>query len=152
MPSSSGPTETQVNPWIVAIAVMFATFMEVLDTTVVNVSLPHIAGSLSVSVEIDTDVPKDKLDQFYRVGSLIRAKVLKVDVDERRLGLGILGIIEQAPEPPEGDVLKGALAEEGGDDKGALAEEGGDKGEHKPKKDKSAEEEVPAAESPAEPA
>jgi DHA2 family multidrug resistance protein len=40
-----------VNPWIVAIAVMFATFMEVLDTTVVNVSLPHIAGSLSVSVD-----------------------------------------------------------------------------------------------------
>src|SRR5262245_51195820 len=42
---------TQVNPWIVAISVMFATFMEVLDTTVVNVSLPHIAGSLSVSID-----------------------------------------------------------------------------------------------------
>src|SRR5580704_13117011 len=41
----------QVNPWIVAVAVMFATFMEVLDTTVVNVSLPHIAGSLSVTVD-----------------------------------------------------------------------------------------------------
>jgi DHA2 family multidrug resistance protein len=40
-----------VNPWIVATAVMFATFMEVLDTTVVNVSLPHIAGSLSASVD-----------------------------------------------------------------------------------------------------
>ncbi len=43
-------TERHVNPWIVAVSVMFATFMEVLDTTVVNVSLPHIAGSLSVSV------------------------------------------------------------------------------------------------------
>ena len=43
--------ERQVNPWIVAIAVMFATFMEVLDTTVVNVSLPHIAGSLSATVD-----------------------------------------------------------------------------------------------------
>ena len=32
-------------------AVMFGTFMEVLDTTVVNVSLPHIAGSLSASVD-----------------------------------------------------------------------------------------------------
>jgi len=40
-----------VNPWIVAIAVMFATFMEVLDTTVVNVSLPHIAGNLSATTE-----------------------------------------------------------------------------------------------------
>src|ERR1700730_2789868 len=40
-----------VNPWIIAIAVMFATFMEVLDTTVVNVSLPHIAGSLSATID-----------------------------------------------------------------------------------------------------
>jgi DHA2 family multidrug resistance protein len=47
MPSEPQP---QVNPWIVAVAVMFGTFMEVLDTTVVNVSLPHIAGSLSASV------------------------------------------------------------------------------------------------------
>ena len=43
--------QRQVNPWVVAIAVMFATFMEVLDTTVVNVSLPHIAGSLSATIE-----------------------------------------------------------------------------------------------------
>jgi DHA2 family multidrug resistance protein len=41
----------RVNPWIVAIAVMFATFMEVLDTTVVNVSLPHIASSMSATTE-----------------------------------------------------------------------------------------------------
>jgi DHA2 family multidrug resistance protein len=41
----------QVNPWIIAIAVMLSTFMEVLDTTVVNVSLPHIAGSMSASVD-----------------------------------------------------------------------------------------------------
>src|SRR5438045_5994601 len=39
-----------VNPWVIAISVMFATFMEVLDTTVVNVSLPHIAGSLSATI------------------------------------------------------------------------------------------------------
>src|SRR5579864_3559366 len=49
MPPSE--SHSQVNPWIVATAVMFATFMEVLDTTVVNVSLPHIAGSLSASVD-----------------------------------------------------------------------------------------------------
>jgi DHA2 family multidrug resistance protein len=41
----------EVNPWIIAIAVMFGTLMEVLDTTVVNVSLPHIAGSLSATVD-----------------------------------------------------------------------------------------------------
>src|ERR1700746_3161047 len=43
--------ERHVNPWIIAVSVMFATFMEVLDTTVVNVSLPHIAGSLSASID-----------------------------------------------------------------------------------------------------
>ncbi len=40
-----------VNPWLVAVSVMFGTFMEVLDTTVVNVSLPHIAGSLSATID-----------------------------------------------------------------------------------------------------
>lgn len=43
--------ERQINPWLIAVSVMFATFMEVLDTTVVNVSLPHIAGSLSSTTE-----------------------------------------------------------------------------------------------------
>lgn len=47
-------THKHVNPWIVAVAVMFATFMEVLDTTVVNVSLPHIAGNLSATIDEST--------------------------------------------------------------------------------------------------
>jgi DHA2 family multidrug resistance protein len=37
------------NIWIIAIVVTLGAFMEVLDTTIVNVALPHIAGSLSVS-------------------------------------------------------------------------------------------------------
>ena len=41
----------QINPWILAGTVMLATFMEVLDTTVVNVCLRHIAGSLSATVD-----------------------------------------------------------------------------------------------------
>ena len=36
-------------PWLITIAVMLSTFMEVLDSTVVNVSLTHIAGSLSAT-------------------------------------------------------------------------------------------------------
>jgi DHA2 family multidrug resistance protein len=50
MPEQTVPTP-EVNPWIIVISVMFATFMEVLDTTVVNVSLPHIAGNLSATPE-----------------------------------------------------------------------------------------------------
>jgi len=43
-----------VNPWVVTVAVMLATFMEVLDTTVVNVSIPHIAGNLASTNEEGT--------------------------------------------------------------------------------------------------
>ena len=37
------------NPWLIALTVTLATFMEVLDTSIANVSLPHIAGDLSAS-------------------------------------------------------------------------------------------------------
>ncbi len=37
------------NPWLIAVVVTLAAFMEILDTTIVNVALPYIAGSLSVS-------------------------------------------------------------------------------------------------------
>jgi MFS transporter, DHA2 family, multidrug resistance protein len=40
-----------INPWLIAGTVMLATFMEVLDTSVANVAMPHIAGSLSSSVD-----------------------------------------------------------------------------------------------------
>lgn len=46
--------ERHFNPWIVAMVVSLATFMEVLDTTITNVSLSHIAGSLSASREEST--------------------------------------------------------------------------------------------------
>ena len=42
------------NPWLIAASVMLATFMEVLDTSVANVSLPHIAGNLSATTEEST--------------------------------------------------------------------------------------------------
>src|SRR6201985_3102467 len=37
------------NPWLIAVVVAFATFMEVLDTTIANVALPYIAGGMGVS-------------------------------------------------------------------------------------------------------
>ena len=43
-----------VNPWIIAASVMLATFMEVLDTSVANVALPHIAGNLSATTDEST--------------------------------------------------------------------------------------------------
>jgi DHA2 family multidrug resistance protein len=45
------PWRPHANPWIVATSVMLATFMEVLDTSIANVALPHIAGSLAASTD-----------------------------------------------------------------------------------------------------
>jgi DHA2 family multidrug resistance protein len=39
----------KVNPWIIAVTVTLATLMEVLDTSIANVALPHIAGSLGAT-------------------------------------------------------------------------------------------------------
>ena len=44
----------RINPWVVTFAVMLATFMEVLDTTVVNVAIPHISGNLGATLEEGT--------------------------------------------------------------------------------------------------
>src|SRR6266849_5521244 len=46
--------ETAINPWFIAITVTLATFMELLDTAIANVSLPHIAGGLAVSADEST--------------------------------------------------------------------------------------------------
>ena len=46
--------QVEVNKWLITIAVMAGTFMEIVDTTVVNVALPHIAGSLASSEDETT--------------------------------------------------------------------------------------------------
>src|SRR5215831_18565739 len=43
-----------INPWVIAITVTLATFMEVLDTSIANVALPHIAGGLGASADEST--------------------------------------------------------------------------------------------------
>src|SRR5579871_5754016 len=44
----------KVNPWIIAVTVSLAAFMEVLDSSIANVALPHIAGGLGVSNDEST--------------------------------------------------------------------------------------------------
>jgi small subunit ribosomal protein S1 len=82
----------------------FGIFVEVME---------GVEGLVHIS-EIDADIPKDKIHEFYQVNSLLRAKVLKIDVEERRLGLGIIGLVEN-PEEVAGhsEVLKDALADAG---------------------------------------
>jgi MFS transporter, DHA2 family, multidrug resistance protein len=49
-PASFAAPRRAINPWIVALAVVVPTFMEVLDTTIANVALRYIAGGLSAAV------------------------------------------------------------------------------------------------------
>lgn len=50
-PSATEAWEPKFSPWAIAMTVTLATFMEVLDTSIANVSLPHIAGGLSASFD-----------------------------------------------------------------------------------------------------
>jgi len=50
----SADTERKFNPWLVAVVLSIATFMEVLDTSIANVSLRHIAGGLSAGIDEST--------------------------------------------------------------------------------------------------
>ncbi len=47
--AAAAPWRPRVNPWIVALTVTLATFMEVLDSSIANVALPHIAGGLGAT-------------------------------------------------------------------------------------------------------
>jgi MFS transporter, DHA2 family, multidrug resistance protein len=55
-PSPVAPAQwkPRVNPWLIAMTVALAAFMEVLDTSIANVALPHIAGSLGASTNEGT--------------------------------------------------------------------------------------------------
>src|ERR1700734_4431996 len=54
IPLSLPTPRVGINPWFIAITVTLATFMELLDTAIANVSLPHIAGGLAVSADEST--------------------------------------------------------------------------------------------------
>src|ERR1700752_836695 len=51
---SSAPWKPRVNPWLIAVVVAIAAFMEVLDTSIANVALPYMAGSLGASTDEST--------------------------------------------------------------------------------------------------
>src|SRR5438477_6673030 len=53
-PAQALPWKPKHNPWIIALTVTLATFMEVLDTSIANVALPHIAGNLSAGMDEST--------------------------------------------------------------------------------------------------
>src|SRR5438128_10223205 len=52
--SPAEPRRPEVNPWLIAVVVATATFMEVLDTSIANVALPYMAGNLGASNDEST--------------------------------------------------------------------------------------------------
>ena len=48
--------QPKINPWIIAVAVSLTAFMEVLDRSIANAALPHIAGNLSATNDESTGV------------------------------------------------------------------------------------------------
>ncbi|HET9178254.1 MAG TPA: DHA2 family efflux MFS transporter permease subunit [Terriglobia bacterium] len=53
-PVASGPWQPKFNPWLIGVVVAMAAFMEVLDTSIANVALPYMAGSLGASTDEST--------------------------------------------------------------------------------------------------
>jgi MFS transporter, DHA2 family, multidrug resistance protein len=54
IPFDQAASKPKVNPWIIGVVVSMAAFMEVLDTSIANVALPHIAGNLGASNDEST--------------------------------------------------------------------------------------------------
>src|SRR5579872_411464 len=52
--SAEAPWRPKVNPWLIAVVVAIAAFMEVLDTSIANVALPYMAGGLGASTDEST--------------------------------------------------------------------------------------------------
>ena len=85
----------------------FGIFVEVSD---------GVEGLVHIS-EIDSTIPKNKVHDMYPVGSVVKANVIKIDLEERRLGLSISEIIstpEPAPAVPEAEAE--AVADEVSED------------------------------------
>ena len=73
----------------------FGIFIEVFD---------GVEGLVHIS-EVDSKIPKNKVHEKYPVGSDVQAKVIKIDLDERRLGLSITKVIS-SPEPTEKEAVE----------------------------------------------
>ena len=73
----------------------FGIFIEVID---------GVEGLVHIS-EVDSTIPKNKVHEEYPIGSVVEAKVIKIDLDERRLGLSLTKIISK-PDSVEKEVTE----------------------------------------------
>jgi len=80
----------------------FGIFVEVSD---------GVEGLVHIS-EVDATIPKNEVHDMYPVGTVVKADVIKIDLEERRLGLSISEIIS-TPDPPPPVHEEEAIADEG---------------------------------------
>ena len=122
------------NPWLVALTVTLATFMEVLDTSIANVALPHIAGSLGASSDESTWV----LTSYLVSNAIVlpisawlatRYRPQAVLHDVRRAVYGQQLSVRPGAEPRHADFLSRAA---GRGRRGIAAERAGHPGRHLP--------------------
>ena len=97
------PLGSEINGKVVNLT-DFGIFVEVSD---------GVEGLVHIS-EIDDSIPKNKVHEKYPIGTEVKAKVIKIDLDERRLGLHITKVLSTStpPVPEEGTETKTAPAEE----------------------------------------
>src|SRR5256885_13958376 len=72
-PAATAPLST-VRKWLITFSVMLVTVMQILDTSVTNVALPHMQGSLSAGVE----------EMSWIITSFLAANAIRSE--ERRVG------------------------------------------------------------------
>src|SRR5919205_1145373 len=92
----AAPWRPKYNPWAIALTVTLATFMEVLDTSIANVALPHIAGTLGASQSESTRVLTSYLVSNFLCGLAPNLGVLVAFRVLQGLGGGGLQPSEQA--------------------------------------------------------
>jgi len=82
----------KVNPWLIASAVALAAFMEVLDSSIANVALPHIAGSLGRNRTFSTARPQTgqviDVTGAYRPATVLE-KTIRVLLPPRSISLSL---------------------------------------------------------------
>ena len=97
------PLGSEINGKVVNLT-DFGIFVEVSD---------GVEGLVHIS-EIDESIPKNKVHEKYPIGAEVKAKVIKIDLDERRLGLHITKVLSTSipPVPEDGTEIKAVPAEE----------------------------------------
>jgi hypothetical protein len=71
-------TAAMRNPWVIAVVVAMAAFMQILDTSIANVALPHMAGNLGITTgaRYSLLLPENATGNYVKVVQRVPVKIL----------------------------------------------------------------------------